>query len=109
MLNRLVQFVTISCVFAIFYSNLEAYSRKHSVNAFQCVGTFDPWYYSFIVSSTAGFGDIVPLSNLARSLTILHVMTLWLCNDSFAHNNMTIALIFVCGCCYLFTRQLTFW
>ena len=107
--NRLVRFIFISSVFAILYNNLNKYSAKNSIEAFRPTESFDPWYYSFIVSSTIGFGDIVPLTNAARWLTVLHVCTLWISKDSYHQNTTTIVLMIVCVLLYLGTNYLTLW
>ena len=109
MINRLVRFLTISSIFAILYNNLNNYSARHSIEAFSHRGPFDPWYYSFIVSSTIGFGDIVPITNPARYLTVLHVFALWLSKDSYHHDTATLLLVCVCLVCYVGTNYLTAW
>ncbi|MCG3149095.1 MAG: hypothetical protein PCFJNLEI_02554 [Verrucomicrobiae bacterium] len=41
----------------------------------QVMGRFNALYFSFITLSTVGFGDIVPVSRLARTLTMLEAIT----------------------------------
>jgi hypothetical protein len=38
-------------------------------------GTIDYFYYSFVTLTTLGFGDIVPVSSVARSFTALEAVT----------------------------------
>ena len=60
----------------------EAYSAMAIVapNAFQPPGSFvgnqERWlYYSFVTLTTVGYGDILPVGGLARSLTVMEALT----------------------------------
>jgi Ion channel len=54
-------------------NNPSSFSGTQS--AYAGVYHFDFIYYSFVTICTVGFGDIVPVSGLARSLTLLEAMT----------------------------------
>lgn len=108
--TKLASLLTISTIFAILYSNLNARGKVKNVQVFRYVGdAFNPWYYSFIVSSTIGFGDIIPLTDDARALTILHVLMLWIAKDYAVSNATAGILLFVCVVCFLLSDKLTFW
>ena len=108
-INKLIYFIVVSSIFAIIYSNLHAYSKQQSIEGFNYIGTFDPWYYSFMVSSTVGFGDITPVSKLARGLAIVQVLTIWIARDSEIYDNITIGLVVLCMFCIIFYSRLIFW
>ncbi|HIK07887.1 MAG TPA: potassium channel family protein [Trichormus sp. M33_DOE_039] len=56
------------------YSGL-IYQVEHPVNA-QVYGTFlDAFYFSVVTMTTVGFGDVTPISELGRLLTVLMILT----------------------------------
>ncbi|NDJ24557.1 ion transporter [Nostoc sp. B(2019)] len=56
------------------YSGL-IYQVEHPVNP-QNYGTFlDAFYFSVVTMTTVGFGDVVPISELGRLLTVLMILT----------------------------------
>ncbi|MBD2775317.1 ion transporter [Iningainema tapete] len=56
------------------YSGL-IYQVEHPVNP-QVFGTFlDAFYFSIVTMTTVGFGDVTPISELGRLLTVLMILT----------------------------------
>ena len=56
------------------YSGL-IYQVEHPVNS-QAYGTFlDAFYFSVVTMTTVGFGDVTPISELGRLLTVLMILT----------------------------------
>ncbi len=56
------------------YSGL-IYQVEHPVNA-EAFGTFlDAFYFSVVTMTTVGFGDVTPISEVGRLLTVLMILT----------------------------------
>jgi hypothetical protein len=43
--------------------------------AVRTMDSFNAFYFSFVVLSTVGFGDIIPISNMARTLAMIEAVT----------------------------------
>lgn len=69
----LIGFAWASLYRVIYLSDPSSFSGSQS--SYMGVHHFDFIYYSFVSICTLGFGDLVPISGLARSLTILEAMT----------------------------------
>ncbi|AUT02402.1 Ion transporter [Nostoc sp. CENA543] len=71
--------ISIRILFTLFaiifvYSGL-IYQVEHPVNP-QVYGTFlDAFYFSVVTMTTVGFGDVTPISELGRLLTVLMILT----------------------------------
>jgi voltage-gated potassium channel len=74
--DRIIFIRILFTLFAIIfvYSGL-IYQVEHPVNA-QAYGTFlDAFYFSVVTMTTVGFGDVTPISELGRLLTVLMILT----------------------------------
>lgn len=63
-------------VFAIIfiYSGL-IYQVEHSVNPEKFATFFDAFYFSVVTMTTVGFGDVTPISQSGRVMTVLMILT----------------------------------
>ncbi len=57
----------------IFVSSGFLYSLEHSANPDKFSNFFDAFYFSFIAMTTVGFGDIAPITDAGRAITILMI------------------------------------
>jgi hypothetical protein len=55
--------------------NIPAFSYNVGPPATHFLHSFDAFYFSFITLSTVGYGDITPLSHVARTLAMTEAMT----------------------------------
>jgi hypothetical protein len=53
----------------------EAFTFSTGPEASRVMSSFNAFYFSFVVLSTVGFGDITPTSNAARMLTVTEALT----------------------------------
>ncbi|MBW4629798.1 MAG: ion transporter [Brasilonema octagenarum HA4186-MV1] len=56
------------------YSGL-IYQVEHSVNSQNFATFLDAFYFSIVTMTTVGFGDVTPISELGRLLTVLMILT----------------------------------
>jgi hypothetical protein len=56
-------------------THLGAFSYNIGPPATHFLNSFDAFYFSFITLSTVGYGDITPLSHIARTLAMTEAMT----------------------------------
>jgi voltage-gated potassium channel len=56
------------------YSGL-IYQIEHSVNPQAFTNFFDAIYFSIVTMTTVGFGDVIPLSEAGRFMTVLMILT----------------------------------
>lgn len=56
------------------YSGL-IYQVEHPVNSKVFATFFDAFYFSIVTMTTVGFGDVTPVSELGRLLTVLMILT----------------------------------
>jgi voltage-gated potassium channel len=62
------------CVIIFVYSGL-IYQVEHPINPQAFATFFDAVYFSVATMTTVGFGDVTPLSELGRLLTVLMILT----------------------------------
>jgi len=65
--------LTLSCIIFI-YAGL-IYQVEHPINPDLIGNFFDSLYFCIVTMTTVGFGDITPLSDQGRALTLLMIMT----------------------------------
>jgi hypothetical protein len=56
-------------------THLGAFSYNIGPPATHFLNSFDAFYFSFITLSTVGYGDITPVSHIARTLAMTEAMT----------------------------------
>ena len=69
-------------VFAVLYYFIQEFESTPLFKPYSkgTVNSFDALYFSFVVHFTLGFGDIFPVSPLARTIVITHTTLFWLIN-----------------------------
>ena len=72
--GAIAAFILIGVIGGTLFELLDHYEQG-SILLTQDAGGYDFYYYSFISLMTVGYGDIVPLSGAAKSLTILIGLT----------------------------------
>ena len=70
-------------IFTIFYycTNYVSGTHFHSIGKSKHnpkISLFDAFYYSMVTQTTVGYGDVIAYSILAKSLTLLQLVTLLL-------------------------------
>lgn len=61
-------------VFSLVYRSMD-FEKHFTING--PVSTTAPPYYAVTVSSSTGFGDITPKTNLAKTVTTIHTILSW--------------------------------
>ena len=83
-LSSVIVYILIGVTFAFAYSLVDIITpRSFTVNFSENVhylnenaaSIYNYFYYSFVVLCTVGFGDVVPASSLAKSVSILEAIT----------------------------------
>lgn len=67
-----ILFTIIAIIFV--YSGL-IYQVEHPINAQVFATFFDAFYFSVVTMTTVGFGDVTPISETGRLLTVLMILT----------------------------------
>lgn len=72
-------YLLLGMIFALNYvmigkSSPAAFAFSTGPEADRTMSSFNAFYFSFVVLSTVGFGDITPVSKLARTLTIIEAI-----------------------------------
>lgn len=72
----LMTHLVIIVIFAFIYkainmNNIEAFNNEKEMTLFDCL------YFSVVTHTTVGYGDIYPVSNLARACMMIQVMTVF--------------------------------
>ncbi len=78
-LNTFTYNVLLYVVFSILYCILKLTSADSSVHfngaeGEGSVGYFNLWYYSLVTQSTVGYGDIYPVSIIAKVIAMAHIV-----------------------------------
>lgn len=73
-------------IFAVIYYIIYKFQKKDKQNILynayssKTLNFFDALYFSFVVHFTLGFGDVFPVSTLARIMVMIHTTLFWLIN-----------------------------
>ena len=79
-MNVLIVNLVIILVFAILYFIIgpKSFSFPHD----SVPSLFDSFYYSVVVHTTLGFGDILPANKVAKFVTMIHLLLVLVLNTT---------------------------
>ena len=78
MYKNVIKFTAFLTILTIIYGIIYMSLNHNKVDFLDITDDFDYWYFSLVVSTATGFGDIVPKSKIGKVLVCSQMYLFWI-------------------------------